>query len=63
MSNKKFGYIAIPLACLIALSRLYLYVHFPSDVLGAALIGILIGVSVFIGVKWLISKVSKNSFY
>jgi undecaprenyl-diphosphatase len=56
MSNKKFGYIAIPLACLIAFSRLYLYVHFPSDVLGAALIGVLIGVSVFIGVRWLKEK-------
>lgn len=49
MSNKKFGYIAIPLACLIAFSRLYLFVHYPSDVLGAALIGLLIGVLVFIG--------------
>ncbi len=57
MNNKKFGYVAIPLACLIAFSRLYLYVHFPSDVLGAVLIGILIGVSAFIGVRWLISKV------
>jgi undecaprenyl-diphosphatase len=51
MSNKKFGYIAIPLACLIAFSRLYLFVHFPSDVLGAAVIGSLIGALVFIGIK------------
>lgn len=51
MSNRKFGYIAIPLACLIAFSRLYLFVHFPSDVLGAALIGSLIGAMVFIAVK------------
>ncbi|GAA4653281.1 phosphatase PAP2 family protein [Anaerocolumna aminovalerica] len=63
MSNKKFGCVAIPLACLIAFSRLYLYVHFPSDVLGAALIGLVIGVSVFFGVRWLISKVSKRSSY
>lgn len=51
MSNKKFGYVAIPLACLIAFSRLYLFVHFPSDVLSAALIGSLIGALVFIGMK------------
>jgi undecaprenyl-diphosphatase len=51
MSNKKFGYIAIPLACLIAFSRLYLFVHFPSDVLGAAIIGSFIGALVFIGIK------------
>ena len=32
-TDKRFGYVAAPLAVLIALSRLYLYVHFPSDVL------------------------------
>lgn len=31
------------LAALIALSRLYLYVHFPTDVLGGAALGILSG--------------------
>lgn len=42
-ADRRFGYAAIPLAVLIALSRLYLYVHFPSDVLIAALLGLLIG--------------------
>ena len=42
-TDRRFGYVAIPLAVLIALSRLYLYVHFPSDVLIAALLGLLIG--------------------
>ncbi|HCG66228.1 MAG TPA: phosphatase PAP2 family protein [Oscillibacter sp.] len=41
-TDRRFGYAAIPLAVLIALSRLYLYVHFPSDVLIAALLGLLI---------------------
>ena len=40
--NKKFGYFAIPLAILIAFSRLYLYVHFPSDILAGAILGTLI---------------------
>ena len=31
------------LACLIAVSRLYLYVHYPTDILGGALLGILCG--------------------
>ena len=42
-TDRRFGHAAIPLAVLIALSRLYLYVHFPSDVLIAALLGLLIG--------------------
>ena len=38
-TDRRFGYAAIPLAALIAFSRLYLYVHFPSDVLAAAVLG------------------------
>ena len=40
--NKKWGIAAIVFAFLIALSRLYLYVHYPSDVLVGALMGIAI---------------------
>ena len=39
-TDRRFGYIAVPLAVLIAFSRLYLYVHFPTDVLAAAVLGI-----------------------
>ena len=42
-ANRKFGLIAIPLAALIGFSRLYLYVHFPSDVLASVVIGTVIG--------------------
>ena len=42
-ADRRFGYAAIPLAALIAFSRLYLYVHFPSDVLAAVVLGIVIG--------------------
>lgn len=50
MANKKWGYVVIPLAVLIAFSRLYLYVHFPTDVLGGAIMGIIIGsVTVVVG--------------
>ena len=51
MSNKRLGYIAIPMAFLISFSRLYLYVHFPSDVLGASIIGLIIGISTYISVN------------
>lgn len=35
-TDKRFGIPALVLACLIAFSRLYLYVHFPSDVAAGA---------------------------
>lgn len=45
-TNKKWGIIAYILAFLIAFSRLYLYVHFPSDIIAGATIGIVIGLTV-----------------
>lgn len=42
--GKAIGAAAIVLACLIAFSRLYLRVHFPSDVLGGAAMGIAVGI-------------------
>ena len=41
--DKKFGYVAMILAILIAFSRMYLYVHFPSDILSGVVLAILIG--------------------
>lgn len=38
----QFGYIAIPVTVLISFSRLYLYVHYPSDILASVISGILI---------------------
>lgn len=40
--NKKIGAIALVLASSIAFSRLYLYVHYPSDVIAGAAIGIVL---------------------
>lgn len=42
--DKRFGIPALILAILIALSRLYLYVHYPTDVLAGALLGVFIGI-------------------
>lgn len=52
------------LAVLIAFSRLYLYVHFPTDVLAGALIGVLCGVLAVISWRklvqpWLIQRYNK----
>lgn len=43
LNYRKRAIIFIVLAIFIALSRLYLYVHFPSDVIAGAILGIFIG--------------------
>lgn len=40
LRNKKFGAATYVLASLIAFSRLYVYVHFPTDIIGGVLLGI-----------------------
>lgn len=58
--NKRWGCIALPFASLIAFSRLYLYVHYPTDVLAGVLLGIAIGVGVTYLVKKLFLKWEKR---
>ncbi len=48
MADRRFGYFAIPLAVIIAFSRLYLYVHYPTDILGGILLGGMISVILYI---------------
>lgn len=55
LSDKRWGKMAIAMALLIAFSRLYLYVHYPSDIVGGILLGVTIA---FISVK--ISEVYKK---
>ena len=50
--SKKAGIPAMILACLIAFSRLYLYVHYPTDVITSIILGIGIGI---LG-NWLVQK-------
>ena len=56
LGNKKLGIPALILACLIAFSRLYLYVHYPTDVLFSIAMGITFG---FIG-HYLAKKIPLN---
>lgn len=58
--GKAIGIAAIVLACLIAFSRLYLQVHFPSDVLGGAAIGIAVGFFTFKAVNSVIDSKKKS---
>ncbi len=61
LHNKKFGIPAIILAVLIAFSRLYLYVHYPTDVLASVILGTGFAILSFIIIKKLYEKYSKKS--
>jgi len=43
LNNRRFGLWAYILATLIAFSRLYLYVHYPTDILAGIILGLGIG--------------------
>lgn len=49
-ANRKWGIAAAVLTVLIAFSRMYLYVHYPSDIIGGAICGVISGsVGLFLG--------------
>lgn len=58
--QKKLGIAALVLGILIAFSRLYLYVHFPTDILGGIAIGLLAGFCGYICVKMYEKKCRKE---
>ena len=45
LGNKKFGIPATALAIAVAFSRLYLYLHYPTDVITSMVLGILFGIA------------------
>ena len=49
LHNKKWGAISLAAAVLIAFSRLYLFVHFPTDILGGMILGTAISMAVYYG--------------
>lgn len=55
-SNKKLGIAGFVLAALISLSRVYLFVHYPTDVFFGALLGIAVAIGTFYSYK----VISKN---
>ena len=59
VGEKKLWKPTLVLACLIAVSRLYLYVHYPTDVLGGVVIGIIAGYLGYRLVKVLEDKFSR----
>lgn len=54
LHHRRLGIAALVLACIIAFSRLYLYVHYPTDVLASVVLGI--------GIAFLGTFLSKKVF-
>lgn len=54
--NKKSGVAALVLAFLIAFSRIFLCVHYPTDVLAGSVIGVIFAVIIFACYKFVIQK-------
>lgn len=60
--DKRFGKVAFVLGGIIGFSRLYLYMHYPTDVIAGALLGLLNGFIAFIVVDKLYKLINdKNS--
>lgn len=60
LSNKKWGILALAAAACIAFSRLYFYVHYPTDVLAGLLLGILLGILAARFVDWIASGLTRR---
>ena len=55
MQQKVLWKSSLLLACLITFSRMYLYVHYPTDIIGGIVTGVVSGIMVVQLVHWIIS--------
>ena len=60
MHDKRYGIAAFVLAACIAFSRMYLFVHFPTDVLGGAVTGVVSAVAAFFLMRWFENRKNEN---
>lgn len=61
LQNRKLGAPALVLAAFIAFTRLYLYVHFPTDVLGGAVLGIALGAAASAFANYMANRKKKTT--
>lgn len=47
LHNKKWGIVALVVAALISFSRMYLFVHYPTDILGGIILAAVISISLY----------------
>ncbi len=60
MLKKRIGIPAVVLASLIGFSRIYIHVHYCSDVIGGLIVGIIYGVGAYMIVQYLVPWVVKK---
>lgn len=58
--NKKWSWLGLVLAAIIGFSRNYLFVHYPSDIIGGMLIGLLGALIAYLVVKAIAKKVEQS---
>jgi undecaprenyl-diphosphatase len=56
-----YKWLYFSIAALIAFSRVYIGVHYPSDIIGGAFLGLIIGYGVYFGIKSLYALLTKKS--
>lgn len=59
--NKKWSWLALVLAGLVGFSRNYLFVHYPSDILGGMFVGIVSALIAFFLVRAIAKKVEQSN--
>ena len=57
--DKRFGIPALILGILVSFSRIYLYIHYPSDVITAMILGVIIGIISVVAVDAIWKKAGK----
>lgn len=60
---KKYSLVFFVLAFLIAFSRLYLYVHYPTDVLAGVILGSLCGKASIVLSQYITERTDKNEYW
>ena len=59
--DKKYSWTAFLFAGIIGFSRVYIHVHYASDILGGMLVGLLVGSAAFFLVRWLYNKIAASN--